>query len=188
MSQNSLSEIIGKSAPLLGSVLNAVLPGSGLIVSGLNALFGANPNHPDDLIAKIQQDAEAALKLKQFEMEHQNDLAKLIAADRDSARTRQVEMAKAGARDWVMDFLAVFITISFVSLCLVIAFANINSTEKDLFYMLIGTFGAVFSSVVSFYFGGSPLVMQKPRPNQEANNQYAPTGPDVILPPPEKTR
>jgi len=185
---DKLAKIVSSTAPLLGSVLNSFLPGSGLIVSGLSSLFGLTSNDPDALAQVIAADPQAALKLKQFEIEHQNDLAKIIATDRESARNRQVEMAKAVGRDWVMDFLAVFITISFVSLCLVIAFANINSTEKDLFYMLIGTFGAVFSSVVSFYFGGSPLVMQKPRQNQESNNSYQPTTPDIILPPPEKTR
>lgn len=175
---DSLGNLVSKTAPLLGSVLNSVLPGSGLIVSGLSALFGSDPNKPDDLIAKIQQDAEASLKLKQYEIEHQHDLAKLIAMDRASARERQVELAKAGARDWVMDFLAVFITVSFVSLCLVIAFANINATEKDLFYMLLGTFSTVWGGIVAFYFGGTPA-MHKPKPHKE---------PDIILPPPEQTR
>ncbi len=184
----NLGKIVSASAPLLGSVLNSVLPGSGLIISGLSTLFGANPNNTDDLIAKIQQDAESSLKLKQFEIEHQNDLAKIIATDRDSARNRQVEYAKTVGRDWVMDFLAVFITISFVGICFIIAFANINSTEKDLFYMLIGTFGAVWSGVVQYYFGGSPLFMQKPKNQQDLGNQYPPTTPDIILPPPAKTR
>lgn len=175
---DTLGKVVSASAPMLGSVLNAFLPGSGLIISGLNAIFGSDPNQPDDLLAKIAQDSESALKLKQFEMEHQSDLAKIIAADRASARDRQVEYAKSMGRDWVMDFLAVFVSVSFVTLCFIIAFADITATEKDLFYMLIGTFGAVWANICSFYFGGSTSTSyQKQNKDQE-----------VILPPPAKTR
>lgn len=171
---DELGKIVGKGAPILGGVLNSFLPGSGLILNGIASLFGANPTDPDDILNKIKLDPDALVKLKQFEIEHAYDLLKILNADRDSARNRQVEFSKALGRDWVMDFLAVFITVSFVGVCFVIAFANINQSERDLFYMLIGTFGAVWSSVVQFYFGGSPVTLKQKN--------------DLVLPQPEQTR
>lgn len=172
-----LGKIVSASAPLLGSVLNSVLPGSGLIVSGLNALFGSDPNKPDDLIAKIQQDAEASLKLKQFEIEHQHDLAKIIAMDRASARERDIEVTKAtGKSDWIMHFLAVGSFLGTGAYLLLTIFLQ-KGWSETVWHDLLNFLMLIFS----FYFGGMYKQVGSKVDNNNSNH-------NIVLPPPAQTR
>lgn len=174
---DDLGKVVSKVSPILGSVLNSVLPGSGLIVSGLSTLFGADPNVPDDLLNKIKADAESALKLKQFEMEHQNDLARILASDRESARNRDVEIAKAtGRSDWIMHFLAVG---SFVGtgLYLLLTIFLQRGWNETVWHDLLNFLMLVFS----FYFGGMYKQVGAKVDNTNSNH-------NIVLPPPAQTR
>lgn len=174
---DKLGEIVSKSSPLLGTVLNGLLPASGLIISGLNAIFGANPNQPDDLLSKIQQDSEAALKLKQFEIEHQNDLAKIIATDRASAREREVEVTRTtGNSDWIMHFLAVGSFLGTGAYLLLTIFLQ-KGWSETVWHDLLNFLMLVFS----FYFGGMYKQVGTKVNNENSNH-------NIVLPPPAQTQ
>jgi len=166
---STLGTIVSKTAPLLGSVLNTFLPGSGLVVQGLVSLFGLDKNASEsDLTNAIQNDPEAALKLRQFEMQHEEFLYKAVNDDRASARDREKSLvASTGKRDWVIDFLAIFITLAFFGLCLIVAFTTADGTDRNLFYMLLGTFSTTFGGVIAFYFGGNPMTSYPKVQNRE---------------------
>jgi hypothetical protein len=172
---SKLGNIVGKAAPIVGSVINSVLPGSGLIVSGLMSLFGVNSNSEEDLSSAIASDPLASEKLKEFQILHQFDLDKIIANDRDSARKRESSIVEStNKRDWVIDFLAIFVTLAFFFLCLIIKFTSVNADDKDLFYMLIGTFSSGWSVVLAYYFGAAkskPHVMSTHDLTVSAPNQ-----------------
>ena len=42
----NLSQVVGKVSPVIGAALNAFVPGSGLIVTGLAHLFGVDSDRP----------------------------------------------------------------------------------------------------------------------------------------------
>lgn len=153
---SELGKIVGKAAPIVGTVLNSVLPGSGLIVSGLMSLFGVSSHSETDLTNAIINDPQASEKLKEFQITHQFDLDQILANDRDSARKRESSIVQStNKRDWVMDFLAVFVTLAFFTLCMIIKFTDVDPADKDLFYMLIGTFSSGWSVVLAYYFGAT---------------------------------
>ena len=71
----SIAGMVGKSAPLLGTVLGSPLAGIG--VSLLAQLFGVNPKDTDKLMEAIKNDPEAAIKIKTLEFQHQEALLQL---------------------------------------------------------------------------------------------------------------
>src|ERR1700719_772215 len=110
MSMDSLIKIISNAAPLLGGVLGG--PAGAAIGSIVAAKFGGDLADPSDLLAKIQADPQAALKLMEIQSNNQVELEKLHVAmasdalkndsmqkfidfkDKNSARSREIELAK----------------------------------------------------------------------------------------------
>ncbi|MBF0448706.1 MAG: hypothetical protein HQL67_10940 [Magnetococcales bacterium] len=70
-----LGQLAAKSAPLLGTMLGG--PGGAALGSIIAAKFGGDPSKPDELLKLVQADPEAAIKLKQIEMDHKVSLEKL---------------------------------------------------------------------------------------------------------------
>jgi hypothetical protein len=175
---STLGKVVGAMAPALGTILNAALPGSGLIISGLSALF--NVNSETDLVKAIQTDPDSALKLVQFQEEHKYDLERIYAADRASARQMAIETAKAtGHRDWVQSFIAIFLIIGFFSTVMIVAFTKMDQTDHDILYLLVGQLSGAFLLVVSFFFGSST----SPQPARIITQTQA----QANLPPPMQT-
>ncbi len=179
MSLENLASVISKSAPILGTAIGGPIGGAaGLIISGIANLFGGNANEPDGLAKLIQSDPDAALKLRQFEIQHQEYLYKAAIENVQSARQRESDIIKnTGKRDWLMDFLSMFIVISFLILTLVVAFVKLPPMTHDIFYMLLGAFAGGWSVILNYYFGAS--IANK-------NINYPPPQ-NVILPPPAHT-
>ena len=172
---SNLSDIVSKAAPLLGTVLNAFLPGSGLIISGLASIFGGNASNPDDLAQRIASDANAAEKLREFEIEHQNDLAKIIAQDRASARQMNIETTKAlGKTDYMMHTLALAV-VGCALLYPLLGNILHYTIDKGIFHDMIN----IAMMPIAFYFGGMYV---------QSRQQSIPPKNDIELPPPAKTR
>jgi len=151
---STLAKIVSKAAPILGMALGGIGAPIGMIVSGIASLFGGASDE-DDLIAKIQADPNAYLKLKEFEMQHQKDLMKINADDRHSARRRHVETVKIlGKRDWVMDFLSVTPFLALVVICFVAIYKTPTGSEKDFFYTIFDMFSSFLAFVMGYHFGG----------------------------------
>lgn len=154
---SDLGKIVSKAAPIVGNILNSVLPGSGFILQGLAGLFGLGSNaSQEDIANAIANDPEAYVKLKQFELEHKYDLEALIVQDRNSARVNEAEVAKAqGKRDWVRPFLVISSTVLFASMCYIIAFTHADNTDRDILFAMLGSLQTVWAgSIVGYYFGG----------------------------------
>lgn len=176
MMMSTLGDIVSKSAPLLGAVLNSFLPGSGLIISGLASIFGGSSSNADDLANRIAADSNAAEKLKEFEIEHQNDLAKIMAADRASARDMNIQTTKAlGKTDYMMHFLAGSVVVGALSYPIL---GNIlhYPVDKGIFHDMLN----LAMLPLSFYFGGMYVQARNILENAKQN--------DIVLPPPAKTR
>lgn len=179
---STLGNVVSKAAPVLGNVLNSVLPGSSLVISSLMALFGVTSNDQDILATTIASDPNASLKLKQFELTHIEELEKIYTQDRQSARQMAIETAKAtGKRDWVADFIAISIVSGFFGLCLIVAFTKMDLSDHDIFYMLLGIFGSGFSCVLNYFYGSS-VETKFHQAKEKANDSK------IILPPPAETR
>ena len=76
-------------------------------------------------------------------------------ADRDSARNREVETAKAGRTDWLFIITGLVGLGSFGVIIWAILYLDIPETNKELFYHLIGIVEGVSLSIFGYYFGTS---------------------------------
>jgi len=92
-----LGKTISSFAPLLG----AIIPGGGPILSLVASIFGGDADKPDELEALIKADPQAAVKLREIELNHKTELEKLVVAaeaNRLASETARIESVNATMR------------------------------------------------------------------------------------------
>lgn len=80
---------------------------------------------------------------------------KVEVADRDSARTREAEVAKAGKKDWLFNLTGIVGLGAFAVIIWAILDLDIPEGNKELFYHLIGIVEGVALSIYGYFFGTS---------------------------------
>lgn len=80
---------------------------------------------------------------------------KAEVSDRDSARKREVEIAKSGKEDWLFSLAGIVGLGSFAVIIWAILALDIPEANKELFYHLIGIVEGVSLSIFGYYFGTS---------------------------------
>lgn len=139
----SLSEIVSKYAPLLGSVIGG--PAGGAIGTLVAAQFGADPNDAADLVKRIEGDPEAATKLMQLQLTYWTDLVKLDNEDRANARNREIQVRDKIPAILAIGFLLIYAGIQFYAVYNADSSNDIISARVQDILMLI----------VAYYFGSS---------------------------------
>lgn len=92
-------EVAKLGLPLLGAALP--LPGGAAIGSALAGLIGGS-GKPADILATLQQSADALAKARQFELTHQETLLR-IQVEAETATTQAINatmQAEAGSAHW----------------------------------------------------------------------------------------
>ncbi len=164
MDWKELGGKIADMAPGIGSLFGApgVLIGGG--IKALAKIFGLSDNAtPDQINQAIQQDPQAALKLKMAEMDFQLALNKqkldeqaMFIQDVQSARGADVAKTQAtGKRDINQYVLAWVIVAGFFSLVSLLIFRDLPKDSSQVVVMLFGALAAGFGSVIGYYFGSS---------------------------------
>lgn len=146
---HELANLVGKSAPLLGSILGSPLAGIGIGL--LSSVFNINSDQKMELLKAIQNDPEAEIKIRQLENQHKESLLQIKAQiystevdDRKNARTREIAI-----NDHVPAILA------FVFLAIYSAVQLYAITHDDPAIDLISArVQDVLIMIVSYYFGG----------------------------------
>jgi hypothetical protein len=80
---------------------------------------------------------------------------KAEVADRESARQREVEIAKSGRIDWLFNITGLAGLTAFGVIIYAIISLEIPEGNKELFYHLIGIVEGVALSIYGYYFGTS---------------------------------
>lgn len=124
----------------VGKLLTKVLPDKGVIGVLKDVL-----DLDEDLTPEDKERASQAL-IRAYEAE---------VSDRDSARKREVEIAKTGKNDWLFSLTGVVGLGAFAVIIWAILALEIPSENKELFYHLIGIVEGVALSIFGFYFGTS---------------------------------
>lgn len=153
MDFKDISLTVSKYAPLLGSVISESNPIAGLIVMAIAKLFNTSSD-PSAILSSIQGDPDAAVKLQQLEIEHQDALIQNQMEDHANARQREEDIIKiTGKRDGILDFLAILVVVGFFFLCGLNYF--IKLADDHIVVMLIGQISSGFMLCLSYYFGSS---------------------------------
>ena len=153
-----VTKLIADLAPSLGTAIGSFVPGGAIIggVAGsvLQKIFGTA--EPDKLMAVIASDPEAAMKMRMVEIQFNLEETKAYLADVQSARTREIEIAKVtGSRDVHLYILAWVMVSGFFVLLGCLLFVNIPNDQSGVVSMLFGALSAAVGSVVSYFFGSS---------------------------------
>ncbi len=146
--------IIRKGAPLLGGVIGG--PGGAAIGGLIAKVFGGDPADPKDLLARVESDNDAMLKLAEIESTNEVRLAEIAFRNTESARDREVQVTQAtGKLNWPMYVLAAIIVLGFFGVMLAMFFRVIPTGSREIALMLFGSLSANFGAVVNYFFGSS---------------------------------
>jgi len=156
MNLHGLSQLLIKDTPLLATAVSTVSPAAGIVINLIVKLFNADPNNLDDISTKMAADPNAAIKLKQLELEHADILSNNELQDRENARQREIEIDKiTGKRDIILDVISLIVIIGYFLMCGVICATRLDQSDHDVLYMMVGQLTGGFIMVLSYYFGSS---------------------------------
>ncbi len=125
-------------APKVLDIVGDLLPDQGYLGVVKN-LISSDPD--------VSPEQEAEFEQMAFELE---------AADRASARNREIEIAKAtGGNDWMMIITGIVGLLSFMFTIYAVVYIE-NVRENDLFIHLMGMIeGVVIGNIFAYYYGAS---------------------------------
>lgn len=156
--------LVGSVAPLLATALGGPL--AGVATSAISgALLGhgdgteqdiatvlATNKYPELFVKLKQADQVFAVKMKELDI----DVEKLNIENTKDARSRQVEMVKAGARDYTQDILAYVAIVGFFAVLYALFVRTLpEGLPRDAFLILLGTLTKIVSDLYNYYFGSS---------------------------------
>lgn len=172
MEWKDVGSVVGKAAPLLGSILTGNVPGAIMSAGSLIAsLFGVE-NTPQAVQAAIAADPQAAVKLAEIEATNRVELQKLAvqaaanelahetnrlsieAGDRDSARNREIQLNDRTPKILAYTVVAGFFGIAFYAIGGYVEGLK-DPTTAAMVGGIIGYASAKADQVISYYFGSS---------------------------------
>ena len=138
--ETKLGKFLAKIAPGILNIAGDLLPDAGVLGMVGNL---------------IENDPDISPKDKAIANTYMQEMYALEVADRDSARKREVEIAKTNKQDWMM--LATGLTGLSSFIFTIYAVVYIPSVlENDLFVHLMGMIeGVVISNIFAYYYGTS---------------------------------
>lgn len=128
----------------VGALSKALLGKDGGTAAEIDAALAAASPEVIAAVRKADQDFEA-------EMGRQGiDLERINAADRDSARDREIKTGdKTPAR------LAFFVTVGFFGILCYLLKYGLPSDGGDALLIMLGSLGTAWTGIVAYYFGSS---------------------------------
>lgn len=152
---------LGNLAPMLATALGGPLAGGA--VAAITRALGLGEDasdaeiatklataSPDTLLQLKKAEQEFAARMAELGFKSEADLERIAADDRASARHREIER-----QDWTPRVLAYLVTAGFFTMLAVMVFAEIPERSKDPIYILLGTLGGTFGSIIAYYFGST---------------------------------
>ncbi len=151
---DELLSLLKGVAPALATAVAGPLGGAA--VSAIAGKFGVSDSV--EAVAKaIAGDPQAAQKLAELELEY----AKLDAADRDSARKRELEIATSASAPWYSKMvtpalaLGVFILWAAINYTMLTSKDAIPTDMREIVIRMLGSLDAATMLILSYYFGNS---------------------------------
>lgn len=169
MDWKGVAEVVGKAAPMVGTLLGGSMGGT--IGSMVASLLGVEQT-PDSIAQALKDNPDALLKIKQFELDNEKDLRahvfkmseldlkekELYINDRMNARAREVQMAQTGKKDYTQPILAYIGVMAFfaiVGYVVAIGLADMSKEASFIIGNLTGIAAAIAKDVYGYYFGSS---------------------------------
>ena len=149
---NDLIAMVSKFAPAIGTALGGPL--GGLAVSAIAEKLGVE-DEVEAVTKAIKADPEAAMKLKQLEL----DKFKAVLADKDSARNREATIATSEKapliNKLVSPVLALIVVVAWVGIQYTLLNTTVPQEMRELVARVLGTLDGALMVILSYYFGAS---------------------------------
>ena len=177
---DELKALLAQSVPYLGAIIGTASPIAGVLFNAVAGLFGLGSNaKPEDLTKAIQGDPEAQIKLRSLEIQHSDEILHAETQIRLGAYSREIEVSKAtGHHDPVLSILAFVFVGGFFLYSFFLFFVHIDATVHDIVLLLAGQISSMATIVGGYYFGSM----------MKSHTSIQKQSPEIILPPPAKTR
>ena len=145
LKDSKLGKLLKDKAPKILDVVGDLLPDKGVL-----GVLGNLIKNDDNLTSEDKK------------LLHQQavEFYKLEVEDRDSARKREVEIMKTGAKDWMMNLTGIVGLFSFLFLVYAIVFITVPEHNKELMIHTTGIVEGIVLSIVGYYFGS--IARRKP--------------------------
>jgi Fe2+ transport system protein B len=136
----NLGKFLANTAPNILDIAGDLLPDAGVLGMVKNL---------------IERDEKISPEAKQAALAKAKEMYELEIKDRDSARSREVEVKKTGNKDVMMTLTGIVGLISFMFIIYAVVYEE-GVMHNDLFVHLMGMVeGVVISNIFAYYYGSS---------------------------------
>jgi len=101
---------------------------------------------PEQLLALKQAEQDFTVRMKELEI----DIQRIDAADRNSAREREIKVG-----DWTPRALAAAVTLGFFGVLSWMISYGLPANGGEAMLVMLGTLGTAWGAIISYYFGSS---------------------------------
>lgn len=143
MTWKKIGKLIGKAAPLLGSVVAG--PAGGIAGKVISEALGVE-NKPDEVEQALRDDPEAFIKIQQAEYSNAEKLAAIAAGDRADAR-------KNHKNNPMPSIICIALTLMVAALCYLVFYAKVPEANEELAYLLFGALIAKWGDSIAYWVG-----------------------------------
>lgn len=168
---NDVGRLLADVAPTIAAGLVSLVPGGGFLspvvamgvreiekALGIGSAAGAEPATPEQVAEALSAGSpETLLKLREADNAYKTkcleagiDLEKIAAADRDSARKREIATG-----DWVVKALATIIVSGYIGVQWFLLTHVVDQSMRDLVMRSLGVLDTSLGLVLAYYFGTS---------------------------------
>lgn len=138
--ETKLGKLVGNIAPNILGVAGDLLPDAGVLGIVKNL---------------VSKDKNISPKDKEIIHNQIKELYELEVADRDSARKREVEIAKTGKTDYMHITTGLIGLGCFCFMIYAIVYLQIPESNKEVWINLIGIVQGIVLSIFGFYYGSA---------------------------------
>jgi hypothetical protein len=149
---DKLLDLVKGVAPTLATALGGPLAGAA--VGMLADKLGVPEKTVEAVTAALVSNPANLEKLKEMELE----FYKIDAQDRNSARNREIEIAKADVHfitKNITSLLAIGILAGSMIIALLVFFVDFPDSQENILIFVLGSLFSIATQVVSYYFGSS---------------------------------
>lgn len=129
-----------------------------LLSGGVDKIVDSVGNAIDKLVTSDEEKLQLKNQLAKIKISEKENMEKIFLEDKESARNREVELAKSNTSNRTQPLLAIFGVVSFVVLIFYILYkglGDLNSNEALLVGTLLGSMSSIAKDIYGYYFGSS---------------------------------
>jgi len=160
MDWQKLGRTVGKFAPMLGTVLGG--PGGGAMGALVASALGVE-NNPDSIAKAVENDPEAAIKLRQVELHHKEQLELIAFKTLSKELGDKADAREAHKHNPMPAIICVSLTLMVAIGAWMLFTVDIPEANKQISYLLFGTVLAKWGDSIAYWVGTTRSSAEKDR-------------------------